>query len=219
MNAAELTMAEDWLREAHPTAHIVREFSVSEYGGALVDVAAILEDRIVGVEVKGEGDSPTRLPLQGMMYSRVCRSVFLLAAPSLRTRCAKHCPPGWGQLSIEPESAYGWKQSGAIWCKRHHDQDKGYGLAPVALAAMPWTNEYGAFSAAIGWTVPKRKSDCIRAVAQHEPLPKIERAVCHVLRNRIWSKDVSLPADPPPAPAVEKTAYERACEATGRLVP
>jgi len=217
MKAPELTdIAETWLRGMYPQAHIVREFSVSEYGGALIDVAAIIEDQIVAVEVKGDGDSPTRLALQGMMYSRVCRSIFLLASPDLKKRCDKHRPRGWGTLSVEPQDHYGWSQESGLWVRRDHDQKTGYGLASVALAAIPWTREYGVFSGELGWSVPKTKSDCIRAVAEHEPLPNIERAVCSVLRSRDWfPKSVSLPDTAAQTATSEQplTAYERAVNA------
>lgn len=195
MKASELTdIAAAWLRGQYPNAHILREFSVSEYGGGLVDLAAILPDRIVGVEVKGEGDSPSRLGLQGGMYSRVCRSMWLLATPGLFERCGKHLPHSWGQLSIEPQDKYRWKNTHGLWSKAHFQQENGYGLSPVALAALPWTKEYPRFSCEIGWSVPRTKSDCIRAVANNEPLPRIEAAVCRTLRFRDWEyKTVDLP--------------------------
>lgn len=218
VRAQELTdLAAQWLRKRHPQALIVREFSVSEYGGALVDVAAILEREIVAVEVKGEGDSPARLPLQGMMYSRACRSVYLLSAPSMQERCAKHLPPGWGMLSPEKQNGYGWRSVADLFAKS--GCDKGYGLAPVTLAAMPWTTEYGRFSAELGWSVPSRKAACIKAVARHEPVEKIEAAVCGVLRRRDWQgKSVDRPAADA-APKAELSAYDRAVAArAGRLL-
>ena len=72
MKAPELLpLAVDWLAETYPGSIIVTELSVADWGGALVDVAAITETEIVGVEIKGDGDSPARLKLQGMAYGRV----------------------------------------------------------------------------------------------------------------------------------------------------
>lgn len=198
MKASEiLPLAIDWLRERHPDAHIVPEFSVGEYGKALVDVAAILPDRIVGIEIKGEGDTPSRLPLQGMMYSRVCRAMFLLAAPSIEKRCINHLPPGWGLLSVADQSEdWAWDGVGPVKRRAFTGDDDGYGLSPVALAAMPWTKEYAAFGQYLGFGMPRRKVDAIKSVSNHFALPVIERAVCSILRQRDWeSKTVHYPAE------------------------
>ena len=55
MKASELLpLAVDWLTQVYPGSLIVSELSVADWGGARVDVAAITECEIVGVEIKGE---------------------------------------------------------------------------------------------------------------------------------------------------------------------
>lgn len=103
MRSAELTeLAIAWLREQHPDAYVTIELSVAEWGGASVDVAAITSSEVVGVEVKGEGDSPSRLELQGLKYGRVCKHMWLLPTPdgTLGSRCDKKKPAGWGRLGL-----------------------------------------------------------------------------------------------------------------------
>lgn len=101
MKASELLpLAVDWLAETYPGSIIVTELSVADWGGALVDVAAITETEIVGVEIKGDGDSPARLKLQGMAYGRVCRRMWLLPSPDLQDRCYAQRPRGWGRLEL-----------------------------------------------------------------------------------------------------------------------
>ncbi len=95
-----LPLAVEWLALTYPGAIIVTELSVADWGGALVDVAAITETEIVGVEIKGDVDSPARLQLQGMAYGRVCRRMWLLPSPELQDRCHAQCPRGWGRLEI-----------------------------------------------------------------------------------------------------------------------
>lgn len=191
-----------WLRARYPNALIVPEFSVSEYGGALVDLAAVLPDRIIGVELKGEGDSPTRLPRQGMMYGRVCRSMYLLASPNIADRCSKHRPPGWKELRVEDPKVYAWKRDGTLWRHKRWGDDTGYGLASIALAAMPWTKEYRAFGRWLGGaSLPRTKAECIKSVAGHFPVREIEKAVCQVLRERNWEFKKVFPPD-----GSEKTA-------------
>lgn len=196
-----------WLRRRYPDALIVEEFSLAEYGGALIDVAAIRSDHIVGVEIKGEGDSPARLALQGMMYSRICREIWLLTAPSLAKRCRNKLPPGWGVIET------GWAEI----CHIAHDESSnetavgrpyretpetnGLGLSAGALAAMPWTREYPAFANAIQCgSLPRRKQDFIVGCAARFPTPDIEKAVCTTLHSRSWwPKVVDRPkAEKPP---------------------
>lgn len=217
MKAAELRdKAKLWLRARYPEALITHELSVAEYGGALVDVAAVLPDQIIGVEIKGEGDSPTRLARQGYLYSRVCRTMWLLTCPSLEARCAKHKPDGWGTiLSNPPEDKYNsytvCPDSGMAVYKYSGADKTGYGLSPVALAAMPWTKEYREFEHLLKTNLPATKAKCIEAVVNRFPLRQIETAVCAVLRQRNWElKDVDMPASERAAIAAE--------QAKGRLL-
>lgn len=89
-------LASAWLEQRHPGAVIVTELSVSDWGGALVDIAAITETHIVGVEIKGAGDSPTRLDRQGLAYGMVIKEMWLLACPTLADKCRARRPAGWG---------------------------------------------------------------------------------------------------------------------------
>jgi len=210
MKADELKpLAVDWLRARFPEAHITCELSLAEYGGALIDVGAICSDQIVGVEIKGDGDSASRLKLQGQMYSRVCRSVYLLPSLDLLKSCKKHIPPEWrmlvppgGDLGVHssrrlcPDSGISW---GSTYGSADPKRGEGYGLSPAALAAMVWTTEYGAFRYHIQekhfTALPSRKADFIRFVAERYPLPVIETAVCATLRERNWNglKEIQYP--------------------------
>ncbi len=103
MKAPELLgLAIEWLKTAYPDSIIVPEMSVADWGGALIDVAAITPDEVVGIEIKGEGDSPSRLDLQGLRYGRVARRMWLLVTPegTLAERCEKKRPKGWGHLEL-----------------------------------------------------------------------------------------------------------------------
>jgi hypothetical protein len=101
MRADELTdLASDWLVATFPGSIVIRELSVADWGGASLDVAAVTEAHIVGVEVKGEGDSPSRLDRQGLSYGMVVREMWLLCAPSLERSCFPRRPKGWGRLEV-----------------------------------------------------------------------------------------------------------------------
>lgn len=101
MKASELrNLAIDWLKSAHPDSIIVTELSVADWGAASIDVAAITPTHIVGVEIKGNGDSPTRLDRQGITYGMVAREMWLLCSPSLQQKCFSRRPRGWGRLEL-----------------------------------------------------------------------------------------------------------------------
>lgn len=101
MKANELKdLAIDWLKTAHPDSIIVTELSVGDWGAASIDVAAITPTHIVGVEIKGEGDSPTRLARQGITYGMVAREMWLLCDLSLQDKCFARRPKGWGRLEL-----------------------------------------------------------------------------------------------------------------------
>lgn len=210
MKAPVLTeLAAQWLRARLPEAHIVREFSCAAYGGALIDVAAICEDQIIGVEVKGEGDSPSRLKLQGNMYSRVCRQVYLLPSPDLQDRCIKHCPPEWQIITTKTFDSWAGLNKCAdtdIYYPKNMRslqpwslvRGDGYGLAPAALTELVWTKEYRKFAHALEpySGLPRKKADALRAVCKHFPVDTVERAVCSTLRRRNWEmKPVDKPAE------------------------
>ena len=104
MRAANLLpLAIDWLRERHPTAIIVTEMSVADWGAARIDVAAITETHIVGVEIKGFGDSLTRLDRQGLAYGMVAREMWLLPCDELAGKVQPKLPYGWGVLEVDGE--------------------------------------------------------------------------------------------------------------------
>lgn len=192
MNAVELTfLAEQWLCREFPDAIVVRELSLADWGSARVDVAAITADEIVGVEIKGDGDSPTRLPLQGALYGRVCRRMYLLASEGLSKRCEKKRPRGWGKLevfegSVREKSA--WSVSGS-WVRPEPHRLRQHG--PWEMCGTLWHSELKSIYDKLGlprvrgrMTVP----DLSEAIVSACPAPKLHDLMICELRNRQWSK-------------------------------
>ena len=102
MKAEQLTiLALHWLRSQHHDAPLLCEMGLGGYSaGGRLDVAAITEHGIIAIEIKGDGDSPARLPLQAERYAAVCSGVWLLPSPSLMKGCERHRPLGWGMLEV-----------------------------------------------------------------------------------------------------------------------
>lgn len=104
MKAHELReLSIDWLTKRYPESIIVPELSVADWGGASLDVAAITATHIVGIEIKGEGDSPARLPLQDALYSRVVKEMWVLPDESIMDKCIAASAFNWGILEIHDD--------------------------------------------------------------------------------------------------------------------
>lgn len=208
VRARELTdLAHEWLRARFPKAHIRRELSLGAWASAAIDVAAICEDQIVGVEIKGDGDSPSRLKLQGAMYGRACRKVYLLSSPALADRCYKHKPPEWDMLwhpDVDRITGTKCVETGirySDWCGELR-RGEGLGLSPAALVDLLWVKEIPRLRMLLpttehtGW--PKQKGALVEYVVQRFPLPVIEKAVFGTLRQRDWfddRTDIPTPSD------------------------
>ncbi len=67
------------LRALMPSARIVHELNVSGTGSNRIDVAAITEKAIVGVEVKSRKDTLTRLEDQWAAFTACCHFVIVVA--------------------------------------------------------------------------------------------------------------------------------------------
>lgn len=187
MRAPELCdLASDWLAARHPGALIVRELSVAKWGKALIDIAAILPNEIVGVEIKGEGDTPARLKLQGLAYSRVASRMFLLHAPGMDRMSRRHLPDGWYPLSVV-DGAIDHGHLGTVRYGQLVQADQ-LPNAPAQLLECLITREIREVGKAlmpgvnIGRTVPPM----IAAISENVPLAAIRSAVCAKLRSRDW---------------------------------
>jgi len=172
-----LAMAIAWLREKHPDALIIPEFSAANFGGAKIDVVAVTATQLVGVEIKGDGDSPTRLAIQGPAYSAVCTSMFLLPAPSLFLRCANKRPPGWSMLIAEGDSIRMGDRSGQY-----------LPTSPYRLMEMMWAAEVRELARLLQADVMGcRGCDAIgRRIAETVPLESIRKRVLETLLLRNW---------------------------------
>lgn len=193
MKAPELKeLAITFLQEQHPDAYITTELSVAEWGGASVDVAAITSTEIVGIEIKGEGDSPTRLELQGLKYGRVCQRMWLLCTPdgTLGTRCHKKRPNGWGALEVKDGAV-----QPQIW-ERRWDADQEVTpvrqphLCAAAMCETLWRDELHTLAREWGGLPglaarPTVKS-LRKAVVGGIPTTMIHDLMIKALRRRVW---------------------------------
>jgi hypothetical protein len=171
-------MASDWLARTYPGSLIVRELSVGDWGGAQLDVAAITETHIVGVEIKGEGDSLTRLRLQERLYSKAARHMFLLPTPSLALKLKKANRGLWPLLHVVDGQVRRVSK---------------YATAPLPVAPRQLLQalcgkELKDLCKTLGChdTKHTKVRQWTDAIIETAPLPLIEAEVCSRLRQRNW---------------------------------
>lgn len=177
----------EWLKNKYPNSVITTELAISSYGKTSVDVAAIVNDEIIGIEIKGDGDSPSRLELQGPAYSLTLQKIYLLPSVSLKEKCLKKCPFnwGWGFLDIDDKGVI------KIKSKAHYINCN----SPEMLLSILWTNELKELAKKLnikitredGKKIKPRRDDYISCLVDNLTLPSIRKETCNSLFNRNWN--------------------------------
>lgn len=190
--AALLELAIDWLAERYPDSLIVPELSIGSWGAALLDVAAITETEIIGIEIKGEGDSPARMPLQASLYSKAATRMFFLPCPALEERCFKHLPDAWGCLTIREgkiEQRLGaWRQRMVEYGDLSYREPKELCVAPAQLLQCLWRAELDLIAMRCQVITGKADVEKLRwEIAEQVPLRRLKSEVCDALRHRKWT--------------------------------
>lgn len=222
----ELAIA--WLRDRYPTALIVPEMSIGKWGKAMLDVAAIVPpepDRylprfrsndprqglghIAAIEIKGEGDSPSRMALQGAAYSKAAQQMWILPCPSLEAKIFRHAPDEWEKLGIREGAVVPLKPNYAArhdksapqepWIPTGHPDAPGWlCTAPAQLLQAMWKDDL-LMIARIHNLQPSRKmtvDDLTREISENVPLAEIRTAVIARLLERDYgTKLVYRPED------------------------
>jgi|JI10StandDraft_1071094.scaffolds.fasta_scaffold117504_6 hypothetical protein len=176
--------ASDWLATRYPGALIVNEFSIGSWGAALIDIAAITENEIIGIEIKGEGDSATRIPLQAAIYSKAATRMFILPCPSLEAKCLKAIPKAWGVLTV----AYGVVERGEGSEYARKQEPTRLCVAPGQLVQCLWSDEIDRAASRLGHTFGRKLYREAKAadLAENIPLARLIPEVCLTLRERKW---------------------------------
>jgi len=212
LHAAKLRdLAISWLREYAPNSVIVSELSVASWGGASIDVAAITVDRIVGVEIKGEGDSPSRLGRQGLAYGMVAKEMWLLCDETIRKRCFSQRPTGWGRLEVWNGEVRPWNRAtklGELEKTKHgsrrpsirdddrYDPDKctlKAHLCPLVMCGTLWRDELFEVARRTGLSGLGRAvtvDPLTEAICSELSAPIIHDEMIAALRRRSWRKEI-----------------------------
>jgi hypothetical protein len=185
---------------------IIPELSVATWGGARLDLAAVTETELIGVEIKGDGDSTARLSLQGMLYSSVCSRMFLLPSSTLREKCLKAKPPGW--LMARNGAGSWWHPAKAQGRSRSGFGGDGKLLptSAVRLVDLLWGDEVKTAIDIHGVYVRQNagRDAQVVALAEELPLKVLRPTVYWLLYRRRWEtarfgvKQIRRPDTVPP---------------------
>jgi hypothetical protein len=206
MKAPELLqLAMIYLARRYPDAVLVPELSIGNWGKALLDVAAVTANEIIGVEIKGDGDSAARMPLQAAVYSKAATRMFILPAPSLEKTCFRHAPDCWGRLRIEDG-----KVVRALRHAWHKDEEpEVLCTAPRQLLQALWKEElrYIARRHEIFTTRDAYAHTLLDRLSEDLPVKVLRAEVCAAIRERanapgkwqgkpfVWAKFVNARED------------------------
>lgn len=79
----------------------VRTFEEKVMGRSRSDVVALLPDAIVGIEIKSDADSYTRLATQVKDYDKFFDMNYIVVGGSHLKRVGEHIPEHWGILYVD----------------------------------------------------------------------------------------------------------------------
>lgn len=199
-----LEHAIEWLKSQYPDCIIVTEMSVADWGNARIDVAAITDEEMIGIEIKGEGDSPTRLELQGLRYGQVARKMWILCSPegTLAERCYKKIPGYWGILEmVDGHIQKRVRYQGNNYVNYFEPRDSRQ-FNPFAMCETLWRDELYAIARRKNFQPGSRArvSDLTDILVRHLPIYELHAAMIDQLRKRVWKKPVIDLRDPPVQP-------------------
>ena len=79
----------------------VRILEEKTMGRSRADIVMVTEDALVGIEIKSDADTYTRLPRQVRDYDRYFDKNILVAGVSHMQHVEEHLPPWWGIITAE----------------------------------------------------------------------------------------------------------------------
>ncbi len=92
----------DFLEERYGKLRILEEKTI---GSSRADVVMVLPGRLVGIEIKSDADSYTRLERQVKDYELYFDANIVVVGSTHATHVADHVPDTWGIVSVEDAGA------------------------------------------------------------------------------------------------------------------
>lgn len=102
----------EYLEEQYDKVRILEEKTM---GRSRADVVMVLEEEVVGVEIKSDADTYARLSRQVKDYDRFFDRNLVVVGTSHAHHVAEHIPDYWGIITVEEQG----KTATFICCGRH----------------------------------------------------------------------------------------------------
>lgn len=83
----------------------IRTFEEKTVGNSRSDVLAVIPEKIIGIEIKSDADTYTRLKTQVSDYDKYCDLCYILVGSSHLRHAAQHVPLYWGILYADQTEA------------------------------------------------------------------------------------------------------------------
>lgn len=87
----------DYLEEKYGKIRIIEEKSM---GRSRADLIMIMEEHIVGIEIKSDADTYERLKRQVKDYNKFCDKNYIVIGKSHEKHIEEHVPADWGIITI-----------------------------------------------------------------------------------------------------------------------
>ncbi len=94
----------DYIDESYGKLRIYEEIKIRS---SIADVVVVLEDKLIGIEIKSDGDTYTRLPSQIKDYNHFFDYNYIAVGATHKKQVHKHIPEHWGILTVvEKDNGY-----------------------------------------------------------------------------------------------------------------
>lgn len=94
----------DYIDESYDKLRIYEELKIRN---SIADIVVVLEDKLVGIEIKSDGDTYTRLPTQIKDYNHFFDYNYIAVGTTHIKQVHKHIPEHWGILAVaKKDSGY-----------------------------------------------------------------------------------------------------------------
>lgn len=168
-----------WRHHASPQTLVLDELGLM-HGACRADIA-IVNGRLIGIEIKSEKDSLSRLKKQIIAYDAVFDNIAIIVSERHRQAVTRCVPKHWGIVLTKKG------KRGAIHFSVQRKSRTNRFVDPMSVAQLLWKNEAIETLQKLGaplHLLKSRRAKLYRYLSKHLPLEKLKSAVRTYLKNR-----------------------------------
>ena len=173
----------EWLEQQYPRIRILEEKTI---GRSRADVLLILQQGLIGIEIKSDADTYARLNRQVKDYDRYYDYNVIIAGTRHAVHVAEHVPEWWGIVTVEREE----NRVDFFEVRKPHSNPKRKIEKQLTLL---WRMELSAIQQRFGLPKYEQKS---KAFVQKKLLEKIPPEELHAaIIDALFERDYTLVED------------------------